>query len=303
MKTGPLRLRRLGRTTTVLLLALPAILVTAHTFYWQWMRRALEDGLHAWMSRRMAAGWRIEAGLHAIGGWPLAVKLTVPGVGATAPDRSRWAVESVVLQVSLLHPDRLLIDAPGAQRVTLAKGEITFDAERLHLELPMAVTDAPAEFSLAAREISLSPPVASPLGPSIASISAAGRISHVATLPEAAITALARQWRDRGGSIDVRQFALHWGPLEIAGNATLALDGRLQPTGNATAGISGFAEAIDRLADAGSVPPQAAMLATAALSMLAGDEGTAEVPLELRAGRLSMRQIPLLAVPDLAWPR
>ena len=66
--------------------------------------------------------------------------------------------------------------------------------------------------------------------------------------------------------------------------------------------ITGFADAIGELAAAGSVPPQAAVLAIAALTMTADDSGTAKVPLQLQGSQLSMRQIPLIRVPNLVWP-
>lgn len=297
---------------TWLLLAAPAILLLLHTLYWQWTRRALEDGLQAWTARRIAAGWRIEAGPPAAGGWPLAVTLTLADLVVTAPDQSGWAGERLVLQVNLLHPDRLIVDAPGAQRLIIpgaqrligagAQRVIVANAQRLHLELPLAGSEAPAAFSLAATDIFLPPSVAWPLGPSIASLSAAGWISHVTRLPEAAIATQARQWRDRGGEIDLAQFALVWGPLDLSGKAVVALDERLRPKGDATARIAGFPAAIARLAEAGTIAPQTAMLATAALTMLSDPAGTAEVPLHLEAGRLSLRQIPLLTVPEFAWP-
>ena len=289
---------------TWLLLAAPAILLLLHTLYWQWTRRALEDGLQAWMARRIAAGWRIESGPPLAGGWPLAATLTLADLVVTAPDQSGWAGERLVLQVNLLHPDRLIVDAPGAQRLILpgAQRVIVANAQRLHLELPLAGSEAPAAFSLAATDIFLPPSVAWPLGPSIASLSAAGWISHVTQLPEAAIATQARQWRDRGGEIDLAQFALVWGPLDLSGKAVVALDERLRPKGDATARIAGFPAAIARLAEAGTIAPQTAMLATAALTMLSDPAGTAEVPLHLEAGRLSLRQIPLLTVPEFAWP-
>ncbi len=303
MRIQPSRARKPSRAAWLALLGLPAVLVTLHTLYWQWTCRRLDDGWQAWTARWSAAGWRIEAGPAVTGGWPLAAQLTVPDPAATAPDGSHWAGERAVLRVSLLRPDRLLVDVPGAQTLSFGNGDrIGFTADREHLDLPLGGADAPGEFTLAASRISLPPSWRSPFGPSVASASAAGRISHVGALPDAGIATLARQWRDRGGSLDLHEFALRWGRLDVSGRATLALDDRLQPAGDGTAVVPGFAEAIAQLADAGSMPRQMAMLATGALSLLSGGTGTAEVPLQLHAGRLSVGQIPLLRLPELAWP-
>ena len=113
---------------------------------------------------------------------------------------------------------------------------------------------------------------------------------------------MVRQWHDRGGSLDLRDFALRWGPLDVSGHAILALDDQLQPQGDGTAAVAGFAEAIAQLAEAGRIPRHVAMFASGALALVSGGAASAEVPFQLRSGRLSVRQIPLLNVPDLAWP-
>lgn len=303
MKTQPSRARGPGRAARLALLGLPAVLITLHTLYWQWTCRRLDAGWQAWTLRRRTAGWRIEASPAIIGGWPFAAQLILHNPASTAPDGSRWVGERVVLRVSLLRPDRLLVDVPGAQTLSLGNGDrIGFTADRQHLDLPLRGTDAPGDFALSISRLSLPPSWPAPFGPSVASVMAAGRISHVGALLDAGIATLARQWRDRGGSLDLREFALQWGQLNVTGHATLALDDRLQPAGVGTAVVPGFAEAIAQLTDAGTMPRQTAMLATGALTLLSGGTGTAEVPLQLQAGRLSASQIPLLRLPELTWP-
>ena len=307
MKIRPPGARWPGRTTRLLLLTLPALLMAMHTLYWQWLSHALNDGVHAWMARRIAAGWRIETGPPVTGGWPFVAKLTLPNPAVTAPDHAGWTADNIVLQVSLLHPDHLLVDAPGSQRLTLGSGtRIDFTAGRLHLDIPLARADATVEFHLSATGItlpsSLAPSLTLSFGSPIASLSATGRIRFAVDFSEAGLTTQARQWRDRGGSIELSQAALLWGPLDLSGEVMLTLDDRLQPKGDARARITGFADTIARLAETRSIPPQAAMLATAALTMMSGSSGTAEVPLHLQAGRLSIGPMPLLAVPDLEWP-
>ena len=284
-------------------LGLPAVLIALHTLYWQWLCRRLEADSQDWLAQRSVAGWHLGTGAAVTGGWPLAAELTLPGPFATAPDGAGWTGERMVLRIDLLRPDRLLVDAPGAQRILFGNGDkVQFMAARQHLDLPLTVTAAPGEFDLAASQISLPPAWRPAFGPSIASLSAAGRISEVGGLANAGIGTVMRQWHDRGGSLDLREFALRWGPLDVSGHATLALDDRLQPQGDGTAAVAGFAEAIAQLADAGRIPRHVAMFASGALALVSGGAATAEVPVQLRSGRLSVRQIPLLSVPDLAWP-
>lgn len=299
MNHAATRSRRQRQIWILLLLAASASLIAAHTVYWQVTRHALQDGLQDWISRRIASGWRIETGPQTTGGWPLAAEVTLSRLTVTAPDRSRWESGRVTLRVDLASPGRLQVDAPGVHRVTLPDGTIRFDADQLHLDFPLTAADASATFNLAAREIST--PLSLPFGS--ATLSASGSIRPVMALPEAGIATVVRQWHDRDGSLDLSRFALLWGPLDINGKAGLALDARLQPIGRASARITGYAQAITELAGAGRLPPQAAMLATMALNILAGDSRTAEVNLSLQANRLSMGPIPLLTVPDLAWPR
>jgi hypothetical protein len=284
------------------IVAVLAIAAGLHSLYWWRLGRALEDGAQAWIEQKISAGWEIQSGPATTGGWPFAVTRSFPGFTATAPARFGWNPERLVLTLDLLRPDRLDVAAPGRQRLMLAgRGDATLTARRFRLGLKLGSGDAPLNFDLDLTDIRLPLSLPLPFGPSVASLSAAGQVSHVSDSP-AAVTTLARQWRDRGGGVDLPQFALRWGKLDLSGHATMALDERLQPKGEATARIAGFADAIGGLAADGSLPPQAAMLAIAALSLASNDAGVAEVPLQLQAGRLSMRQVPLMRVPDLMWP-
>ena len=55
----PLMGRRRG-FAWLILLGLPAVLVTAQTLYWQWACRRLDEGARVWMASRNVAGWRLE---------------------------------------------------------------------------------------------------------------------------------------------------------------------------------------------------------------------------------------------------
>lgn len=165
---------------------------------------------------------------------------------------------------------------------------------------------AAVSLSATAGGIGLPPRLKWPLGPRIASISldAAlnGPVSGVA-----GVTARATAWRDGGGAVEVRRFEALWGVLGLAATARLALDPELQPMGTGTARVTGYAAALDDLARGGVITRSAATTAKALLFLLAaapddGGPSEVEVPLSLQHHVLSMRQVPLVRLPELDWP-
>ncbi len=115
-------------------------------------------------------------------------------------------------------------------------------------------------------------------------------------------------WRDGGGTLTVRDFSLVWGPLAVGAAGRLALDRAMQPAGEGTARIVGYAETLDALVADGSIGPGAATAAKAVLMLLARPSATAgappevDVPLRLEDRTLSVGTIPLLRVPPVTWP-
>lgn len=145
------------------------------------------------------------------------------------------------------------------------------------------------------------------LGPHIASVLLDAVLDG--PLPNApGLTARATAWRDHGGSLHVQHLETQWGPLGLTATATLALDPDMQPAGTATAQVTGYAGTLDALSRNGAMSRSAATTAKAVLSLLAdtpenGGPSQVEVPLSLQHHTLSMRQMPLLRVPELEWPQ
>lgn len=122
--------------------------------------------------------------------------------------------------------------------------------------------------------------------------------------PEARATA----WRDGGGTLALHALSLRWGPLDLAGSATLALDAALQPMGTARLQMTGQDAVLDALARDRLVAPTAAQAAKAVLALMAhtpagGGPARVEVPLSLQDRTLAMGRIPLLRLPVLLWPQ
>ncbi len=114
------------------------------------------------------------------------------------------------------------------------------------------------------------------------------------------------QWRDAGGTLDIEQLQLHWGPLRIAGEGTLALDAALQPEGSFTARIAGLDKLIDVLEARGQVRPQQAAIARIALAVLTrapadGGPPEARVPVTVQNRVLSIGPVPLLNLEPIDW--
>ena len=171
---------------------------------------------------------------------------------------------------------------------------------------PADQAEPAARFSVNAEAIALPGVVKWPLGTNISSVSLDGVLNG--PLPPAGdVTAWAEAWRDGGGSLAITHLTLGWGPLGLTSSATLALDDQLQPMGSGTGRIIGYAATLDRLAAAGTLTKSAATAAKAVLSLMAGtadgDEPSAvDVPLTLQYRTLSMRQVPLVRLPELDWP-
>jgi hypothetical protein len=187
-------------------------------------------------------------------------------------------------------------------------GEASIGSLRLHLEFrPDAHSGEPAvSFSLHAEAISPPKGVVRPLGPRITALTAEGALNGPLPIAKTPVQS-ATVWRDGGGSLEIRHLAVVWGPLDLTGSATLALDDQLQPMGAGSARLVGYAETLDALAAHALISRSAATAAKAVLSLLANspDDGSppdVEVPLTLQYRTLSMRQVPLLRLPEVDWP-
>jgi hypothetical protein len=193
--------------------------------------------------------------------------------------------------------------AAGAWRVKagLLNAEISV-AERSGAEQ----SEPAATFAVSSEAIALPAGFKWPLGQNISSLSLDGQLNG--PLPQTReITRWAEAWRDGGGSLEIKHLAVGWGPLGLASSATMALDDQLQPMGSGNGRIVGYADTLDRLAAGGLMTKSAATAAKAVLSLLAGttdadEPASVDVPLTLQYRTLSMRQVPLIRLPELDWP-
>jgi len=193
-------------------------------------------------------------------------------------------------------------------RTDSAAGDASVGALQLHVDVrPEASSGEPA-LTFALRSEVVNPPteMVRPFNAPITALSVEGSVTGPVPTGETAADR-AGSWRDGGGAVEVSRAALHWGPLDLSATATLALDEQLQPMGAGSARMVGYAETLDALASHAAISRSAATAAKAVLSLLASapDDGSApdvEVPLTLQYRTLSMRQVPLVRLPELDWP-
>ena len=173
---------------------------------------------------------------------------------------------------------------------------------------PAPGTDAPpppsAELSLRLDGVTLPQAQPGPLGPHVQWLTAEAVLDG-SVRPDGPAKALAA-WRDEGGAVEIRRLELAWGPLLLSGNATLALDGNMQPEGAGTANIRGYGETIDALVAQGLMKPQAGTLTKAALGLMAktpadGGAKVLTVPLSIQNRVLYAGPIGLLKLPTIVW--
>ena len=207
-------------------------------------------------------------------------------------------------------------DEPGDLEILADQPKLTSDggtlasAERvrLYIEVPSAAGGAEGAraFAFSTEGIVLPSSIRWPLGNTIARLDCDGTMEGPIPPPQAP-SAWATAWRDGGGSLQLQNLVLNWGPLSLMAAATLALDDQLQPMGAGTSRVTGYAATLDALANSGALSRSAATAAKAVLSLLAGVPGDGEpqdvdVPLTLQYRTLSMRQVPLLRLPEIEWP-
>ena len=339
------------RTSWLIILAIPLVLVIGDIAYWRITVAQLRSGFQEWLASRNASGWQTSAGAISIGGWPRAATIHIPDLvlrhdGAKIPGKISIAMTDLALSVSLFNPANLHMSLAAPAHVRIDNGEeiivsgeeisasnqlnqtgplsMTLHARSLRAEpakggwrLTVGLlngqtesaddqTQSAATFTISAEAIALPENIRWPLGTNISSLSMDGRLNGLSPV-DGNIRQWAENWRDGGGSLEITHFAMGWGPLGVTSSATLALDDQLQPMGSGNGRIVGYADTLDRLAAGGMLSRSAATAAKAILSLLAGTSGpdepsSVDVPLTLQYRTLSMRQVPLVRLPELDWP-
>ena len=316
------------------------ILLALDTAAWWLLTSRLQDEATAWQQDRIAAGYTVTAGAPSRGGWPLRAVLTLPDVavatGAPATANAiAWRTGEVRLVYAPWRPTEASVLLDGAQTLQFGTAPaVTLQVENLDLVLPLSAVGqangfvamarhlqmplptgrlgvdalwlelAPAAFHLSLSSVTLPDP-GLPLGVTVNAL----EVQAHSTIPlpqQRDPAAAAAAWRDAGGQLVVSAATLQWGPLDVHGTASVALDQALQPVGNGSLHITGYAQAVDALARAGIISRNNAKVAGTLLGLLShqGSDGVpqADLPFTLHDGLVMAGAIPLMKLPTLAWP-
>ena len=126
-------------------------------------------------------------------------------------------------------------------------------------------------------------------------------------LPDGDTRSAAAAWRDAGGVLEINDFRVRWGPLGIASNGTITLDGAMRPLAAMTADIIGYGDIIDALIMSNAIPLGDAFLAKVAFNMLAeepeggGPKTLKNVPVTAQDGALSVGPVAVAQIPPLEF--
>ncbi len=329
----PLILSAIAATIILLPLALD-------TGAWWLLTTRLQTEAAAWQQARIDAGYAVTAGAPSRAGWPFHAELTLPDVGiATGTPNTANAVAWHTGEVRLVYapwrPSEVTVVLGGVQTLQLgAAAPVMLQVQNLelvapldqssqaggfvatarHLQLPLPAGQfgadrvwlqlGPADIHVALSALTLPDP-GSPLGVTVNSLDLQAR-STIPLPDQRDPAAAAAAWRNAGGQLVIGAAALEWGPLTVHGTATFTLDRALQPAGNGTLHVTGYAQALDALAHSGLITRNNARVAGTLLGLMShtATDGVAQadLPFTLQDGLLMTGAIPLAKIPSLSLP-
>ncbi|HUC19372.1 MAG TPA: DUF2125 domain-containing protein [Acetobacteraceae bacterium] len=241
------------------------------------------------------------------------VEAVVVPVGASpgGPDQIDISADGVRLGASSLDPDLIRADSlaisANFEQPAGEASEVSTDAGTDASSETSGMARSEVSLHLQATKVTVAHAKLPALGPDIALVSLSATMSG--PLPSGpAWTVGLGAWRDGGGMLIVRDFSAVWGPLAVGAAGRLALDRAMQPAGEGTARVVGYAATLDAMVADGSIGHGAATAAKAVLMLLARPSNTAgappevDVPLRLEDRTLSVGIIPLLKLPVVSWP-
>ena len=221
-------------------------------------------------------------------------------------------MRTVVLARELVVKDsriksQLLKRGVGEEVVRLAAADIIID--RNGPSVSDVLSAPPLEMRVGLKEISYRLSPVAGLGRKTEVLSLHAEVTGVP--PRSHDAAAMAQWRDGGGTVEIRSLNVRHGPLEVDGDGTIALDENLQPLAAFSLGVRGFMEAVDGLKAAGVIKPRRAVILKTVLAMLAGGKGDAKedargkrlkVPLSIQDEIIYIGPLVVGRVPPLHWP-
>lgn len=329
-----------GRKFGLGLAAFLAALGILYVWWWHALAARSQALVENWVQARREAGAVAQTGALSVSGFPFAVVLTMaePAL-ADAPGRFGWQGPPLEARIRPLAPHRIHLNAPGRHRILKDGESFAIEAGSAGADIVLSRQDwrqvrlsledaAIGSARLAGLEVEATRPAADgdesrpsltlqvtlaglvlPDGPGMAMMEGplggalAARVKGPLR-PEGGAPAFAA-WRDAGGTVELDRLDLSWPPLAARGQATLALDGALQPLLAGTLTLSGLPGAVERAAAAGLLRPGEAAAAGIVLGMLGrpGPGGALEwtLPVTVQERDLSLGPIRLGRLARLPW--
>ena len=325
----------------VLAIGAPILLALLYGAAWTILADRWRAGLASWIAAQAENGWTVTTGDMAVTGFPGPIRLTLAQPALRDALGNAWRGPPLTLSISLWRPLTPGFTAAGTHRIVLAgatpveivaggltgtvtiadrrpvalsaKGEnlsgpgIALAGLSLEIDRPPPIADAPVPTLATARldldRLTLPPGFPLPLDQTVNAVHVASRLRGA--WPDGKGRDALATWRDGGGTIDLDSFDIAWPPLDVAGNATLALDGDLQPELAGTVDVRGGGDAVDRAVAAHMMDKNGAIIAKLALTIASkptGDGGTAaRVPISVQKRVLSLGPVPVWQVPEVTW--
>jgi len=243
--------------------------------------------------------------------WALTdIEMSFPGVHTLTTKKQPFALmlsgADGELKIRSGNPQLLLVRLAGVDWVEPGGVRAQIDTLSIRLEEGASVDRESANgttglgIAIDARKVILPDAWKPPLGTGLNRLSvdavAIGPFEPRGTLP----AALAR-WRDAGGALEVRAFALDWESLSLRGDGTFALDENLQPQGAMAAEIDGVEKTSDALIAAGVIDARTAFAAKVANRALSFGGGPARLPVSIQRQRLYLGPVPLFRLKPVRW--
>ncbi len=108
-------------------------------------------------------------------------------------------------------------------------------------------------------------------------------------------------WRNDGGTVELKEFKINYGPLAGTASGTLALDENLQPLVALSLRIKGASKLVQRLVEIGLVPPGNGSLLQMFIKLKEAKDTGLELPITIQDGTLNVHQIRVMDVPHIIW--
>jgi hypothetical protein len=296
------------------------LVVLADISLWYAAIGRMHDSWREFIAQSQAAGWSVAAQEPTAEGWPFAARLRAPGLEIAAPDRiapsgAAFGAETVVAELSLLHPTRLLLRPEGRMHMRL--GGLP-DTDITAADLRIAVDLASGATRLVADKLVLhAAPVPVPVGhldiavrqaPNVATmeldLDGLDLSAYTSRIPaDGMVRHLSARTTLAGGVLTVSDLALDWGRIGLTGNATLRADAQGQPEGDGRMLISGVDDALSDLVAAGRITSQNAATARVVLALLQKRQPDGrmmvDLPLGLHNRELTVGQFPVARLPPM----